>query len=244
MQGFEDAEERRRRFLIQMLSAGAFAGAVPGGALAQTLLGSLPGKLPPGRSIYRITGSATVNDKPATLETPITANDTIRTGKNSELIFVVGSQAMLLRADSVLNLQGEKKEAGSSIVSGLRMLTGKLLSVSRNQPMRVQTPTATIGIRGTGLYLEADPELTYFCTCYGVTDVVAADDPESRDTVAATHHDRPLYITSGRQAGQNIMAAGFKNHSDQELMLIETLVGRATPFVFPGRAYEAPRRGY
>jgi hypothetical protein len=243
MKAFEDAEDRRRRFLIQMLTAGAFTGAMPGGAFAQTLLGSLPGKLAPGRSIYRVTGRVTVNGKEATLETPIAANDTIQTGKDSEIIFVVGTQAMILRADSQLTLQGDKKET-SAIVAGLRMLTGKLLSVSRNQPMRLQTPTATIGIRGTGMYVEADPELTYFCTCYGITDVLASDDPESRETVAANHHDRPLYITSGRQSGQNIMAAGFKNHSDQELMLIETLVGRTTPFVFPGRAYEAPRRGY
>jgi hypothetical protein len=34
------------------------------------------------------------------------------------------------------------------------------------------------------------------------------------------------------------------NHTDQELMLIETLVGRTTPFVFSGTQYSAPRREY
>ena len=74
--------------------------------------------------------------------------------------------------------------------------------------------------------------------------MVANDDPESRDTVAATHHDRPLFIVAGQDRGRNIRAAGFRNHTDQELMLIETLVGRTPPFVFPGGAYSAPRREY
>jgi hypothetical protein len=34
------------------------------------------------------------------------------------------------------------------------------------------------------------------------------------------------------------------NHTDQELALIETLVGRKTPFVFATDAYSGPRRGY
>ena len=64
------------------------------------------------------------------------------------------------------------------------------------------------------------------------------------DTVAAVHHDRPLYITGSGAQGQNIRPAGFRNHTDQELMLIETLVGRTVPFVIPGTTYTAPRRRY
>ena len=58
----------------------------------------------------------------------------------------------------------------------LRLLTGSLLSVfgerGANQALSVNTSTATIGIRGTGIYMEAEPDLTYLCTCYGtVADV-------------------------------------------------------------------------
>jgi hypothetical protein len=62
--------------------------------------------------------------------------------------------------------------------------------------------------------------------------------------VAAKHHDKPLYILKGGPSGQNIRRAGFINHTDQELMLIETLVGRTPPFVFAGDEYSAPRREY
>jgi hypothetical protein len=130
------------------------------------------------------------------------------------------------------------------IIKGFRMLTGKLLSVSRNRSMQVTTATATIGIRGTGFYVEADPQQTYFCTCYGATDIAANDDKESRDTVVSKQHDKPLYILAGAKPGQSIRSAPFINHTDQELMLIESLVGRTPPFVFPRNSYNAPRRDY
>ena len=114
-------------------------------------------------------------------------------------------------------------------MQGFRLMTGKLLTVSRSKGTQIRTSTATIGIRGTGYYIEADPEQTYFCTCYGLTDVESNDDPSSRDTVASKHHDKPLYILANQQPGQNIRRAGFIDHTDQELMLIETLVGRTTP---------------
>lgn len=240
-----DADDPRRRQLIGMLAAGVFSSAVPArDALAQTLLGSLPGPLPAGRSIYRLSGAVTVNDKPATIESPIRPGDVLETSKDGELVFVVGDQAMLLRGGSRVTLEGGSTDLASAILTGLRMLTGRLLSVSRSKSLQLKTQTATIGIRGTGLYIESDPELTYFCTCYGATDVVANDDPESRDSVVATHHDRPLYIGAGAARGRNVRAAGFKNHTDQELMLIESLVGRSVPFVFPGGEYSAPRTRY
>lgn len=245
MEYFGDAEDPRRRMLINALATGLLTTLLPvREAMADSVFGKQPTKLPPGQSVYRISGNATVNGKEATLDTKIGPNDTVRTGKDSEIVFVVGANALIMRADSELEMQGDRKNASSLIVSGLRMLSGKLLSVSRNQAMIVKTKTATLGIRGTGIYVESEPKLTYFCTCYGITDVVANDDPESRDTVVATHHDKPLYITSGEQAGKNIRPAGFRDHSDEELMLIETLVGRTTPFIFPGDSYGAPRRTY
>ena len=109
---------------------------------------------------------------------------------------------------------------------------------------RVTSSTATIDIRGTGFYIESDPERTYFCTCYGTTEVQATNDPQSKETISASHHDRPLYIVADGGSGNNIRNAPFANHSDQELAQIETLVGRRTPFVFSNDVYTGPRRTY
>ncbi len=239
----DETDDPRRRLLIKALAAGLFAGNVLQTRAWAGIFGSTPTKLPEGQSIYRLIGTVTVNGKEATLATRIGPNDTVRTGKNSEIVFVVGGQAMILRSDSQLVLQG-KEEKASLLISTLRLIAGKLLSVSRNQQMKVQTTTAVLGIRGTGFYVESEPDLTYFCTCYGTTDVTSSSDPNSKETVVSEHHDRPLYILANAQAGQSIRPAEFKNHTDQELMLIETLVGRTPPFVFAMDDYNAPRRDY
>ena len=244
MKAFDEADDPRRRLLIQALSLGLFSTALPGGnVLAQSIFGNKPSKLPVGQSIYRISGQATVNDKEANLQTLIKPGDTVTTAKGSEIVFVVNSNAMIVRGGSTVIIEAEKS-SGSLIVSGLRMLTGALLSVSRNTPMRVRSSNATVGIRGTGFYIEAEPEQTYFCTCYGVTEVASTTDPESKTTISATHHDRPIYIVNDGGRGNNIRNAPFINHTDQELTLIETLVGRTPPFVFSNDAYTAPRRTY
>jgi hypothetical protein len=244
MDGFEAADDPRRRQLIAALTAGVFAsGFVARESLAATFFGTPPRKLPPEQSIYRLEGDVRVNGAGARLDTAIGPKDTIETGDKSEIVFVVGGNSMIVRSNSVLKLDGGKEESGF-FISALRLLSGKLLSVSRNQKHAVTTATATIGIRGTGFYVEADPELTYFCTCYGQTDIASVADPTSSETVTATHHDKPLYITNNAQSGKNVRRAGFINHTDQELMLIETLVGRTPPFVFARDEYSAPRKEY
>jgi hypothetical protein len=243
-----EPDDPRRRLLIQALGASLFSITVPGGSsLAQSLFGSRPAKLPPEQSIYRLVGTAKVNDTDATLQTQIRPGDTVETGRNSEMVFVVGGNAMIVRSESRLEIAPpeQRSDVTSLIIGGLRVLTGKLLMVTpRRTPMRVNTSTATIGIRGTGFYIESDPEQTYFCTCYGITDVEANNDPASRETIRAKHHDRPVYIVADGGAGRNIRNAPFINHTDQELSLIETLTGRTPPFIFPKDDYTGPRREY
>lgn len=241
----DSTQDPRRRLLIQALSTGLFSSMLPGAnALADSIFGNKPGKLPANQSIYRITGQAMVNGKTATLQTRIAPGDTIATGKDSEIIFVIGGHAMLLRDRGQLVLEAAKQSATTLLITALRLLNGKLLSVSRDTPQRVETSTGSIGIRGTGFYVESSPEQTYFCTCYGVTDVAAIADPSSKITVTAQHHDRPLTILKNAARGQHIVDAPFINHTDQELALIETLVGRTPPFVFANDAYRTPRREY
>ncbi len=242
----DEIDDPRRQILVRALAAGLLgSGLTPAQALTfGSFFGGKPAKLPETQSIYSVNGDVTVNNETATLKTRINPGDTVETARNSEVIFVVNSHSMILRSESKLVIEKEESSASALLISGLRMLSGKLLSVSRNSNMRVTSATATIGIRGTGFYIEADPERTYFCTCYGVTEVEASADPQSRETVAATRHDRPLYIVADGAAGNNIRNAPFINHTDQELSLIETLVGRKTPFVFSGTAYTGPRRTY
>jgi hypothetical protein len=237
----KNTEESQRRLLIEALAAGLFSTALGSRNVGAQLLGSRPAPLPEGKSIYRIEGQVLVDGQPATPDTRIAANSTIVTGKDGEVIYAVGEPAHLQRSESQVTM--ETKEANSVVVAGLRVLTGKILSVfPSGRPVRMTTRNASIGIRGTGVYMESDPEQTYFCTCYGTADIASASDPTSRETVVSSHHDRPLYVLTGEQPGRNIRLAPFINHTDQELMLIEALVGRTPPFVFPKDNYTRPRR--
>ncbi len=243
MNPFDKTDDPRRRWLIQALGAGFFSTLPMAQAMAQ-ILGGRPDKLPPGKSIYRIQGSVQIDGKNANVDTPITPTSTIETGKDGELVYVQGTNSYIQRADSRVTLERAERP-DSTFTQGLRIVSGALLSVfARGSPMQIRTKTATVGIRGTGVYLETDPEQTYFCTCYGVADVSANEDSESKETISAKHHDKPLYILSGAQRGRSIRRAPFINHTDPELMLVETLVGRTPPFVFSKDDYGGPRRDY
>jgi hypothetical protein len=207
------------------LAAGLLgAGAAGSGALAQA-----PGRLAPGRSIYRLSGEVRVDGRPATPGTRIASASTLETGRGAEVVWVVGDNAFLLRGESRVVL--EPAAAGSAFLSGLRILSGRILSVlAPGRPLQLRTSAATIGIRGTGVYVEDDPGQSYVCTCYGLTEIASADDPGSRRTVESRHHDRPLYVLKGAPAGRAIREAPVINHTDEELVLLEALVGRKPPF--------------
>lgn len=235
----------RRRLLLQGLAGGALATMFPAGRLLAVEF-TLPPRLPAGQSVYQVTGKAWVNGKRIDAGTVIGPNDTVKTAPGSRLVFAVGGHAMLLRGGVHLVMQGEEKgEDGQPLVNLLRLLSGALLSVSRHKGMKVYTPSASIGVRGTGVYLEAGPQKTYFCDCYGDVDVSANGEPSSVETIHSLHHDRPLYIFNEVQpipgAGntdhrERIMPARLPrpNHTDDELMMIEALVGRTPPFAEKG----------
>jgi hypothetical protein len=245
MNGVNDNEDPRRRLLLQALASGLL-GAAPLRRATAGLFGDRPSKLPPGRSIQTLEGHVLVNGSPATLDTKISAVDTVETGGDGRIIFVVGKDAFLLRSNSRLVLTPEMvhQSVADSVIGNLKLLAGSLLSVFAKRRHSIETPTVVVGVRGTGVYMEVNPEETYFCTCYGIVDMAAAADRNSRETIETTHHNKPRYILARASSGNYIRPAPFKDHTDQELMLIEELVGRTPPFVFPGSEYNTPRREY
>lgn len=226
----DDMDETRRIFLLRALAAGLFAAS----PLARAdLFGNVPRELPAGQSIYSLNGELRINGKLATADTAIGSNDTLVTGSGSQAIFVVGKDAFILRENSELQLSGNHL-----LVDGLRLVTGALLSVFGKSSHHLKMPTATVGIRGTGLYVEAQPDLSYVCTCYGKTVIGAAADSANTESIESKHHDAPRYV----YADGRIRPAPFVNHTDEELMLIETLVGRTTPFALFDDSYGGPKR--
>ncbi len=234
----EEIDDPRRQILLRALAAGFFAAGGSAGIIQPVMaMGKIPKELEPGKSIYDMRGNVKVNNITATMGTKIEANDKIITGRNSHVVFAVGKDAFILRSNSELQLSG-----GGVLIDTLRLVTGKLLSVFGKTRHKLHTPNATIGIRGTGVYAEADPGQSYLCTCYGVVDIFANNDSSSRETITSNHHDAPRYILSNETPGKNIRTAPFINHTDLELQIIEELVGRSPPFLVAGGGYAAPKR--
>jgi len=234
----EEIDDPRRELLIRGLAGGLFAAGGSAGILQPVhAMGKIPKVLEPGKSIYDMRGNVTVSGKKADENTLISGSDIVVTGRRSHVVFAVGKDAFVLRSNSRLELSGS-----GMLVNTLRLVTGKLLSVFGKTKHRINTPNATIGIRGTGVYTEADPEQTYICTCYGVVDLSADNDSADNDkssteTITSRHHDAPRYILSNEASGQNIREAPFINHTDLELQVIEGLVGREPPFTMAGGGY-------
>lgn len=218
-------DARRRRLLLAMMGTGLGASAILRQAAAQDLV---PGE----QGVRRVDGDVKINGQRALLGAPVQPGDVVTTGSNAYAMFVVGRDAYLVRESSRLVLEGQ-----ALLVSSLRLFTGKLLSVfgRSDTRRRLVTGTATIGIRGTGGYLEAEPDRTYFCLCYGVADIAPNDRPEARELYSSRHHEAPKYIYGDGRVAMMESAPMF-NHTDAELIMLESFVGRKPPQAFLDRA--------
>jgi len=151
--------------------------------------------------------------------------DKLTAGADADLVFVVERDAVLLRRSSSLEL----------LKDGFRLVSGAALAVfARGERKTLQTPTATVGIRGTAAYLEAQPTRTYVCICYGEALLEPVAEPKARETVRTRHHEQPRYLMA-KGAPQMVTPAPVLNHTDAELTMLESLVGRKPPFAAKGK---------
>ena len=153
------------------------------------------------------------------------------TGAGGEAGYVVGPDACLQREKTKIAFE---ESVGAQC---LRVITGRVLSVigkgrDRERNLQVVTPAATIGIRGSGFYIEAEEAHTYSCLCYGEAEVIPTGNPEPQETIPTGHNERPIYIdASGRPM---VAPAKLINHTDDQLVMPENLVGLWPPFYGQG----------
>jgi hypothetical protein len=176
------------------------------------------------KGVWRLRGDVHVNGATAQQGGELRPGDTVRTQPGGEIVFVAQRDAFIVRGDAEISL----------VANGLRVVTGAVLSVfAPGERKEIRTSTAVIGIRGTAVYIEAEPSRTYACTCYGQAVLAPIGDPSASETVNTTHHEQPRYIMASG-APQMFMPAPVLNHTDTELILLESLVGRQPPFIGMG----------
>jgi hypothetical protein len=174
-------------------------------------------------NIVELNGDAMLNKSRLQPGTVIQSGDVIETGPGSRLTFMIGDASFHMRQNSLM-----KVERGESInaVSVLRLLTGGLAAVfGKGNQRRVITPTLTAGIRGTGLYVEAEPIRSYFCNCYGTIDLVAG---AGRVTTTTDYHDSFWASSIMPKDGKNIWPSPPRNHTDEELETLARVLSLTT----------------
>ena len=222
---------KNRRELLKGITAAGLLGTACQYDLIRDALAN--GNKPVAPGMHQVKGSVTVNGKPAEAGMAVGPGDTIVTGADSQAIYVIGQDAYLQREKSTVSFASEVAGAAAGI---MRVLTGKILSVFGKGNKKLETPTATIGIRGTGCYIEAEDNRVYLCLCYGVVEVSPKADPSHIERIETKHHEHPIYIH--HNSSMPMMAdAPMINHRDDELELLENLVGRWPPFYQGGNRY-------
>jgi hypothetical protein len=207
----------RRHVLLRIFLGAGGLGLGPG--LLRVALASNP-----AAGLRAMEGPVLIDGKPGVLGQQVGMGQRVETGPGAHAVFVVGEYAFLQRANSSFVLET------SAGVLVLRYLAGQVLSVFGEGRKQLETPTASISLRGTGCYIEADAMRTYFCLCYGSALVIPKGDPNRRKALRTRHHDVPIYIdrSAGRRA---VLPAHAVNHRDDELIMLEALVGRRPPFL-------------
>lgn len=192
-------------------------------AFALPVLFALPKPANAASSIHMLEGQVFINNKLADYNTLVRVGDKITVSHDGKFAFRLGGDAFLLRGGTALELE----RSNNLLLGGLRLLTGGLLAVfeKRKKPLLIHTNIATIGIRGTGVYISTQPYQLYTCTCYGETSLSVG---KQHELISATHHNAH---TAGKneQGVMAMQATQVIDHTDEELRMLESLVERKPP---------------
>jgi len=194
------------------------------------------GDLPALSGINSLQGSATINGIPAKVGMLVKPGDKVATGttKGSFAIVVIGKDAYLLREGTSVTFEDSPDKPGT--LTQVLISTGKLLSVfakrTTTSGVTIRVQSATIGIRGTGCYIEIHPKRTYFCLCYGEAAIDGVGMDKTK-VITTTHHESPVWLDESG-GSMKVENTNFGSHSDDELILLEKLTGREPPFVAMG----------
>ncbi|MEO5367064.1 MAG: hypothetical protein H7831_12105 [Magnetococcus sp. WYHC-3] len=235
----------RRELLVRLLQWGA-AGLWPWGISGC--------RTPPHQvtaGIASLEGHARVDGLPARLGMLVRHDQTLETGADSRLALVMHQDAFLVGPSTRLRFQpaitasrplplwaqaGDAPLAAPPLaafdVGGVILERGRVLSVFAPGNRLMRMPRMDIGIRGTGLFMQADADQDYLCLCYGSARVTPTITPDIPRDVNTRHHESPMRIEA--DAPHQLVKASMLNHTDDELILLESLVGRRPPFSHAG----------
>ena len=168
----------------------------------------------------------------------IQTGDTVETGPDSGLVFVLGDSAFLVRQKTRLVV-----ERGTTLntCSVLELSSGAVLSVWGKQTKRLLvTPAITAMVEGSAVYAQVAPEqgnLSYICNCYG--DVRLSAGTEKIHSHAEHHH--AFWSAVEAPGGHVLTPAKSINHMDEEVELLARLVAQRPAWLTAQQRSAVPR---
>jgi len=181
-------------------------------------------------AVHELSGEVRLNGFRMARNSAVFAGQTLETGPDGVVWLTLGGDAYFLRPGSTLRLVAN--EARGTLVDVLRLVSGALgATFAPGRPRSVVARTATIGIRGTGVYVETSREETYACTCFGTTEKYSnASGTMMERLQVSTQNHLARRILADPQMGMRVLEAPFQNHTSEEIARLERLAGRPNPF--------------
>ena len=174
--------------------------------------------------IQSLEGKVWVNGKLADTSTEIHFGDSVMTGGLSHVTILLDGNVYRIANSSKLTLPENRKEIT------LDMIYGAILAVFRHDAHKtIFTPTAVLGVRGTGLYLSERDEETHLCACYGDIEFADAANPQHQKHIHAEYHQ---IVVLDHESGEFSINQKMVGHSDENLHELEKMADRTPPVSF------------
>jgi hypothetical protein len=175
--------------------------------------------------VQSVKGKVNVNKKEVMVGASLSPGDAVSTGENSSAVLLFGGDAYALKQSTTFILPNENlQDKSSSLVSG-----AVLASFIPGKPRRMQiNQKSNLVVRGTGVYIGIEPEVTEFCLCYGEVDLSSDKSNVRINTESKFHKD--FVILSDGEIRPAFWHERRLTHTSRQNIELEKLAGRPSPF--------------
>lgn len=233
---FENYPVTRRTLLKGAAATGLIAAAAPLSSLA-SFARVEAADVKSFAVLQKLTGEVFINGKAAAEKDPISAGDSVRTGKNSTAwVLIQGTAITMIKHLSNVIISGALDKNGAPAGQGaaLTIHTGAALNyIHANKkspyPYSIKTPSVIAGVRGTTFFVEIfDETRTYVCDCFGNLELTSSAAPAVVKKLTTEHHTALLIGQEGSDEDALMKPAGLLHHTDEEIADMKQIFAATT----------------
>jgi hypothetical protein len=175
--------------------------------------------------VQSVKGKVQVNKRDVIADATLNPGDMVSTGENSSAVLLFGGDSYLLKQLTVFTLPNENlQDKSSSLESG-----AILASFLPGKPRKIQiNQKSNLVVRGTGVYIGIEPEMTEFCLCYGEVDLYSDKSSVRINTDSKFHKD--FVILNDGEIRPAFWYERRLTHTSRQNIELESLAGRPSPF--------------